>query len=59
LQEFWDTALSQSVGIRYNYETKTIVNERAEELQRTIAEKDAQIAELEKDREISYKESKS
>jgi len=54
LQEFWDTALSQSVGIRYNYETKTIVNERAEELQRTIAEKDAQIAKLEKDREIPW-----
>jgi hypothetical protein len=54
LQEFWDTALSQSVGIRYNYETKTIVNERAEELQRTIAEKDALIAKLEKDREIPW-----
>ena len=41
LQEFWDTALSQSVGIRYNYETKTIVNERAEELQEKLDNRSA------------------
>jgi hypothetical protein len=44
LREFWDTALSQSVGLRYNYETKIITNERA---QKAEAERDALQAKLE------------
>jgi len=35
--EFWDTALSESVGLRYNYEYKTLTNERAELAESALA----------------------
>ncbi len=44
-QEFWDTALSESVGLRYNYESKTITNERAESLSKRVDELIAQSVE--------------
>lgn len=38
LEDFWDSALSESVGIRYNYDTKIVTNERAESAEQQVAE---------------------
>ena len=46
LREFWDCAMSQSVGLSYNYETKVVTNERAEQAERQLAQQRMEITQL-------------
>ena len=45
---FWDCAMSQSVGLRYNYESKVVTNERAESAEKECDRLRQRIADLEK-----------